>query len=55
MYLLACFQLGSVLCFENRAVWILNFFTVRDIKMSAHKHVKYMQNIDSSDSWARPY
>ena len=26
MYLLACYQLGSMLCFENIAVWISDFF-----------------------------
>ena len=38
IYLFACFQLGTVLRFESRAVWISEFFTVRDMLTAFEKH-----------------
>ena len=38
IYVFACFQLGTVLRFENRAVRISEFFTVRDMLTTFEKH-----------------
>ena len=35
IYMLAYFQLGSILCFENRAVGNSIFFTMRDILIAS--------------------